>query len=33
MTRGKGMSEYQCAQRLLSMPDCAAMNVAMQTFC
>ena len=33
MTRGKGMSEYQRAQWLLSMPACAAMNVAMQTFC
>ena len=33
MTRGKGMSEYQRVQRLLSMPACAAMNVAMQTLC
>ena len=33
MTRGKGMSEYQRAQWSLSMPVCAAMNVAMQTFC
>ena len=32
MTRGKGMSEYQRAQWSLSMPVCAAMNVAMQTF-
>ena len=33
MTRGKGKAEYQRAQFLLSMPACAAMNVAMQTFC
>ena len=33
MTRGKGMSECQRAQWLLSMPACAAMNVAMQSFC
>ena len=33
MTRGKGMTECQRVQWLLSMPSCAAMNVAMQTFC
>ena len=33
MTRGKGMTECQHVQWLLSMPSCAAMNVAMQTFC
>ena len=30
MTRGKGMTEVQRAQWLLSTPDCAAMNFAMQ---
>ncbi|MCG8047094.1 MAG: hypothetical protein N0E48_15920, partial [Candidatus Thiodiazotropha endolucinida] len=33
MTRGKGMAESQRVQWLLSMPSCAAMNVAMQAFC
>lgn len=33
MTHGKGMSECQRAQWLLSLPSCAAMNVAMQKFC
>jgi len=33
MTRGKGMSESQRTQWLLSMPTCVEMNNAMQSFC
>ena len=32
MTRGRGMSEAQRAQWLLSMPACAEINSAMQEF-
>ncbi|VDI45288.1 Hypothetical predicted protein [Mytilus galloprovincialis] len=32
MTRGRGMSEGQRAQWILSMPDCAEMNNALQEF-
>lgn len=32
MTRGRGMSEGQRAQWVLSMPDCAEINHAMQEF-
>ena len=33
MTRGKGLTERQCTQWLLSMPSCVEMNNAMQLFC
>lgn len=32
MTRGRGMSEGQRAQWILSMPDCSEINHAMQEF-